>query len=447
MKKNRLLLLLCVIFLSCSLSACSKTNEAPPTAESSEEVKKETLEEDKKIAFEDFSSEISGDKLIERINVLAAHDDARMAGTDGEAAAAEYIKKEFESVGLQVEEQPFPYYDVFCTADTLTEITADNKSIKCTTLSDCTTTPAEGIVGNVAISKTGTIDDIKAMDLSGKILLSKKTRDIDYDLLMEEISKTGAIGAVFYMNKLEEAPDIHRDEEIPLPSMQIGSKDAFQIIKKVENNETVSLKMLVQNNIIDSTCKNIIGTLKSKKADAKTILVGAHYDCVETPGANDNASGTSAIIEAAKVLSQKNLNCNIKFIAFAAEEHGIFGSEYYASNMTPDEKENTICMVNADMVAVGDTLYLCNAPHDTSATTNLIYKCSEDLNYTYKKVETQRGDNESFDKAGVPFVYVYYGEDENYHTDEDSIDKINKDNLIKSCNVITSFCYGISENQ
>ena len=107
--------------------------------------------------------------------------------------------------------------------------------------------------------------------------------------------------------------------------------------------------------------QNIIAT-KPGKID-QTVIIGAHYDSVSErscddgnilTGAGDNASGIAVILEVAEVLSNYRTHGTIKFVAFGAEEVGLTGSVYYASQMNEAEVENTVAMINLDSVGVGD---------------------------------------------------------------------------------------------
>ena len=118
---------------------------------------------------------------------------------------------------------------------------------------------------------------------------------------------------------------------------------------------------------------NIIATREG--TSGKQIIVGAHYDNAPSTssldrsnlqGVNDNASGVGVLLELAQRI-EPNPENTIKFVLFGAEEIGLVGSEYYASNMSAEEIDNTFVMVNLDSLIVGDNLYLNAGP---SAATN-----------------------------------------------------------------------------
>jgi alkaline phosphatase isozyme conversion protein len=112
----------------------------------------------------------------------------------------------------------------------------------------------------------------------------------------------------------------------------------------------------------------------------KEVIVGAHYDSVNATqrstnvikdengnilypgmvatGACDNASGIGVMLEVAEMLKNVETNYTIRFIAFGAEEVGLRGSTYYASQMTPEQVNNTVAMINLDTLISGDFMYV-----------------------------------------------------------------------------------------
>ena len=113
---------------------------------------------------------------------------------------------------------------------------------------------------------------------------------------------------------------------------------------------------------IEYSSANVIAT-KPGKID-QTVIIGAHYDSVSertcedtgdvSTGAGDNASGVGVILEVAEVLSSYKYKGIIKFVLFGAEEVGLLGSEFYAEQMSENEIQNTVAMINLDSVGVGD---------------------------------------------------------------------------------------------
>ncbi|KUG25627.1 hypothetical protein ASZ90_004547 [hydrocarbon metagenome] len=107
---------------------------------------------------------------------------------------------------------------------------------------------------------------------------------------------------------------------------------------------------------------NVIATYPAEVPTSKTIVVGGHHDSITqqslsntfapAPGADDNASGTTAVLESARVLMMNNFQseANIKFVTFAAEELGLYGSHFYAQKAL-DSGADIKLMINHDMIS------------------------------------------------------------------------------------------------
>lgn len=98
---------------------------------------------------------------------------------------------------------------------------------------------------------------------------------------------------------------------------------------------------------------NVIAVLKGSELPDEYVVIGAHYDSrsvhVNAPGADDNASGVSGILEVARILKDANLKRSVIFIAFSGEEYGLYGSEAYA-NRARTENMNILAYLNMDMI-------------------------------------------------------------------------------------------------
>ncbi len=96
------------------------------------------------------------------------------------------------------------------------------------------------------------------------------------------------------------------------------------------------------------TYHNVVGTKVGTLYPNQHYIIGAHYDSVNNPGADDNASGVALVLEAARILSQYDSDYTIKFIAFSMEEQGLIGSQAYVDSHVSDD---ILGMISADMVA------------------------------------------------------------------------------------------------
>lgn len=99
---------------------------------------------------------------------------------------------------------------------------------------------------------------------------------------------------------------------------------------------------------------NVIATKTGTVTPEKYVVIGAHYDSYtwtnHAPGADDNASGTAGVIEAARILADYPTECSVIFCAFSGEEYGLFGSEAYVSRCS-QQGMDILGYFNLDMIA------------------------------------------------------------------------------------------------
>lgn len=173
----------------------------------------------------------------------------------------------------------------------------------------------------------------------------------------------------------------------------------------------------------DYTSYNVI--VKKDGKSKKEIIVGAHYDSVNTNGAGDNGSGVATVLEMAKSLKNKDLDYTIKFVFFGSEELGLQGSKAYVNAMSQAEIDNTILMVNLDSVLAGTYTYLYGGKYNSTTKVveqdwavnqgfeqakklNLPIKNNDTkLNYQYPSPTTGNwSDHAYFKNAGIAHIYL-----------------------------------------
>jgi hypothetical protein len=105
----------------------------------------------------------------------------------------------------------------------------------------------------------------------------------------------------------------------------------------------------------------VVGELKGTNFPDDIVIVCAHMDSTSpepdtlAPGADDNASGTAAVMEAARILARYTMDYTVRFIAFNGEEQGLYGSQAYAT-AAYGSKERIVGVVNLDMIAYADRM-------------------------------------------------------------------------------------------
>ena len=189
---------------------------------------------------------------------------------------------------------------------------------------------------------------------------------------------------------------------------------------------------------------NVVGVLEGSdpKLKGEYIVLGAHYDHLGhgtesslAPnsheihhGADDNASGTSALIELARILSEerKQLRRSIVFAAFTAEESGLIGSKAYV-NKPPVPLAQTIAMLNMDMIGRLRDRKLNVGGIGTSTEFRQLVESLNKGAFALQLNEDGFGpsDHSSFYSKQIPVLFFFTGSHDDYHKPSDTADKIN----------------------
>ena len=191
--------------------------------------------------------------------------------------------------------------------------------------------------------------------------------------------------------------------------------------------------------------RNVVGYIDN--GAAYTIALGAHYDHLGFGsegslhrgdpeihnGADDNASGTAALIQLARILKLKKSKYNFLFIAFSGEENGLWGSNYYSKNSTV-AIDSINYMLNMDMVGrmKEDRSIAINGVGTSPVWKEVIEKANSD---SLKIVTSESGvgpsDHTSFYLQDVPVLHFFTGQHPDYHRPSDDADKINYAGMVK----------------
>jgi hypothetical protein len=223
---------------------------------------------------------------------------------------------------------------------------------------------------------------------------------------------------------LDNFPMIHVSLETAnelLNNSGITIKDLQTKIDSEKKPNSIELKITAGMEINAEFTKNretmnVIGMLEGSDPVLKNeyVIIGAHLDHVGEqageiyfPGANDNASGSSAVIEVAKAFVNSGITPkrSIVFILFSSEEAGLFGAQHYADNpVFPLEK--TVAMFNLDCIGYGDSIQIGNGKSAPE-----LYKYAQNNNNEYINMMVDRtwngggADATPFHEKGIPCLY------------------------------------------
>jgi photosystem II stability/assembly factor-like uncharacterized protein len=191
--------------------------------------------------------------------------------------------------------------------------------------------------------------------------------------------------------------------------------------------------------------RNIVATITGQISPEKECIIIAHYDSYSdqydsAPGANDNASGTSAVMEAARLCCKYGFSFTVKFFAVSAEELGLLGSRDYAWRAR-NQGTQILGVINGDMIGypvTGDTVRLVigsygkrNRLIDSALANNLRYNIGLSLT-TFANtsggsdyVPFAQAGYDALDVAEATATEIWGGADPYYHKPTDTIDKLN----------------------
>lgn len=395
----------------------------------------------------DIFTDYNVENAMNHVSVLAPGDDARETGTPGEFAAADYIANYFDSIGLEVQRQTFDITLFEDNGSTLQAVYEDQvKGIDSKTLQfSCSSDITEA---KLVFAGLGSSQDFLNNDFVGKVALIQRGTYY-FQEKVENAAAAGAIGVIIY-NNTDGVINGTLTLSSEIPAIAITEDDGQFLKGLLDSEVSVKVNMSVDTVIDKGKSQNIIGIKRAERVqgkDPQIVVLGAHYDCVDTPGANDNASGTATLMETARLLPGQKFGYDIHFVAFGAEEIGLVGSEHYVLNLEErGQIENVAAMINMDMVGVGDTLEL-NLAYDDSSTwlQSLFINTAEILGLPYDTYYVDASDHANFELFSIPTTFVAYGDDPYYHTDEDSIDKIDEANMYNSGKIVASVLYQVAK--
>ena len=197
------------------------------------------------------------------------------------------------------------------------------------------------------------------------------------------------------------------------------------------------------------TSRNVIGYLPASKRTKRTILLSAHYDHLGRmgsqtyfPGANDNASGTATLLSVAKQLAGQKRNCNYVFIAFAGEEAGLVGSQYFTEHPLIKLKKIHF-LLNLDIMGSGEegiTVVNATKHPDEFALLQKINTEEKLLTQVKQRGPAANSDHYWFSEKGVPAFFIYtMGPNKNYHDIFDTYENLSFAETEDLVRLITAF--------
>ncbi len=406
------------------------------------------------------------------LSVLAGPEfQGRGTGQEGFLKAADWFAKELAALGFQPASadgswfQNVPFYRV--------AVDTDKSSLKAgdAILSTPASFGISQFVGEYSqelpvtfAAVTNTRPEIADDAFSGQLLIVRSANSFRPD---DPLVLKGRPACLLIVQEETDirTESVSRLEEshIDLPTAQISRTAAAALAEK--SGVAASLLALPETSlIVTSSAKATISfTVERESIDVPNVVawypgsddtvnheyvaIGAHLDHLGTqredvfPGADDNASGSTAILQIAKALhhSETKPRRSVLLMAFCAEERGLLGSKYYCENPLRPLKD-MVCMLNIDMIGRNEetadepasqndnTIHLVGSKKISEQLHELVMDANRYVNFVFEYDEERvnsRSDHASFAAKGVPVTFLFGGFNPHYHKTTDTLDGIN----------------------
>jgi len=377
----------------------------------------------------------SGQRALQHVRHLAETIGSRPAGTPQERDAADYIEAQFRSFGYSVTRQGFSFPYFVDRGSSLQVTGPQQEELHPLTMGLSAAGRVEAPLTAAGLARP---QDLPREGLRGRIALVQRG-DITFDEKVAAAATAGAAGAVIYNN----APGNFRGrlgQIASIPVISVSQEEGGRLLELL-GKVPVTVRVSVDATSQDRRGENIIATRPGTRPE--TVIFGAHYDSVEAgPGANDNASGTAAVLELARTAPAGPLT--LRFITFSAEELGLLGSRHYVSTLSQQERQQIVAMVSLDMVGVGDRMRFGGSQQLVQTALAIAREQGSEA-LALEGSAAGASDHASFISAGIPGILFFYTVgndiDPRYHSAQDRVSFVDAADIEKMVRLGLSFAY------
>ncbi len=252
------------------------------------------------------------------------------------------------------------------------------------------------------------------------------------------------------------AQKIWGDKEKDILKSRDNSRNKGKV-KSIKIDRNFAMRMDKYIDVLEG--ENILAYIEGTDLKDEVVVVSAHYDHIGMKnkdvynGADDNASGTSTVLEIAKILLEAKKNRegprrSVLCLLVTGEEKGLLGSEYYSENPV-FALENHVANVNVDMIGRTDLKYADNPEYiyviGSDRLSTDLHNINEEVNQKYSQITLDytyndendrnryyyRSDHYNFARKGIPAIFYFSGTHEDYHMISDTAEKIMFDKVEK----------------
>lgn len=263
--------------------------------------------------------------------------------------------------------------------------------------------------------------------------------------------------------------------EVATDILGVSRSDLSEMFAKIERGQQVpgkdipgkwvELQVKVETN--PTTTRNVLGLVEGEDPDLKNeyLVICAHHDHLGVrngeviAGADDNGSGTVALIEIAQALMTERPKRSVIIAWFTGEERGFIGSQYFVNNCPCPIEKISACL-NLDMLSRNDpqSLYLVASDLLSTELDGAIHKVNEeyDINFDFSYVYSNRthpqrvyyrSDQYPHIRFGIPSVWFFCGFTPDYHTPKDVIEFVDYKKMLNVTKLVYLTAYEIGKKK
>jgi aminopeptidase YwaD len=386
--------------------------------------------------------EVSVPRITGHVNALAELPGGRIAGFENEQKAALYIEEYFKAIGVTIRSQHFPI-TAFKSGGSSVGIFDGNGEAE-----ELTSKPfmfsistEEGPVGaDLVFCGLGKPQDFPA-EARGAVALIQRG-EIYFSQKALNAENAGAIGVIIF-NIGDDIAIGTLVEPLNIPVVGIRGDSGRVLVERLEKGETLRAEITSDTQMKPAQSVNLIAEIDGRKKSDSCLVIGAHIDSVDTPGANDNATGVAALLEIAANLVLYQPIFNVRLVFFGAEEIGLHGSRYYVSRMTADDREGCIAMINLDTIGSGGNLGLYfSSMNPSKELVDYFSTLVSETDLVSFSDSIESADHAEFAAVGIESIFLMSVPADQIHTEKDTIDRVDMERVADITRLCLEAIYG-----
>lgn len=391
----------------------------------------------------------TGSRIPDHLRQLCETIGPRWASSDGEWAAIQYIREQMRDAGLENAAAEEFQLETWAWRSAEARLLPGDRAMDLLPFNRCPPCSVRGLVVDVGYGTLREIDVVREK-LPGAVAVmylayEPFTTPIPHPYRLQALAAAGAAAAVVIEKKDGRRMEYHsasdwRDpglNEHPLPTV-VTSREDGALLRRAANSEA-TLQIDVESRFYQAASANVAAQLVGNRWPDEHLLLGGHHDTVYgVPGGNDNASGTIAVLETARVLAQLQAETgyapgrSIRFVTYSAEEQKLQGSSAYVERHYGSETPPRLA-INLDELSTGSIKgIVLGFPHLRQLVQERLDTMGDGLQCHVMAQIDSSSDHFPFLRAGLDGAHLWrwrfhgrHADADYHHEAADTADKVN----------------------